>query len=268
MSPWVASSYLFVPGVRRDRFDRAAGAGAGAIILDLEDAVAPTEKVVARGAVRSWLQGPDHVGYVRVNAFGSPWFEDDLASIVGTPGLAGVVLPKTECSDTANRVANGTGAPVIALIETARGLAAARELASTDGVGRLALGHLDLAINLRCDPTRDAMLAARSELVLASVLAGISAPIDGVTTAVRDAAAVTDDAGYGKSLGMGAKLAIHPVQVPQINAVFAPSDDEIAWARSVLDAAGGGSVIALEGQMVDKPVIERARRLLQSVRQP
>lgn len=103
--------------------------------------------------------------------------------------------------------------------------------------------------------------------MLASVLAGIAAPVDGVTTAVRDAGAVTEDAAYGKSLGMGAKLAIHPVQVPQINAVFAPGDDEIAWARSVLDAAGDGSVIMLDGQMVDRPVIERARLLLQSARQ-
>lgn len=148
----LVGSYLFVPGDRSDRFDRAAGAGAGAIILDLEDAVSPAAKVAAREAVRAWLQDPEHLGYVRVNGAGSEWFEEDLAAVTGAAGFLGAVLPKAESPGTASQVVDRTAAPVIALIESARGLAAARELASTDGVDRLALGHLDLAVDLRCDP--------------------------------------------------------------------------------------------------------------------
>ena len=151
------------------------------------------------------------------------------------------------------------GGGAIALIESARGLAAARDIARA--CGRLAFGSVDFAADLGCAHTREALLLARLELVLASRLAGLPAPLDGVTTAIHDDALVESDARHAAELGFGGKLLIHPKQVAAALRGFAPGEAEIAWARRVL-AAGGDGAVAVDGMMIDAPVRLRAERIL------
>jgi citrate lyase subunit beta/citryl-CoA lyase len=147
------------------------------------------------------------------------------------------------------------------LVETARGLAACRDIACAAGVTRLAFGSIDYAADLGMAHVRDALLIARAEIVLASRLAGLPAPIDGVTTAIDDDETIADDARYAAALGFGGKLCIHPRQIPPVRRGFAPSDAELAWARRIIVAPEGGAV-SVDGTMVDAPVRLRARQIL------
>lgn len=250
---------LFVPANRPERFEKAAAAAPDAVILDLEDAVAPDAKEAARGALRTDFTVLPVL--VRVNAAGTAWHAADLAAVARLKPAA-VLLPKAETPDTLNAVAAAIGpdVPVIALVETALGLAQARALAAHRAVTRLAFGSVDFCADLGCAHVREALLAARSELVLASRLAGIAAPIDGVTTRIDDAAEATDDARYARALGFTGKLAIHPRQIAPIREGFRPSAQDIAWAERVL--ASGEGAAAVDGAMVDEPVRIRARAIL------
>jgi len=250
---------LFVPAHRPERFAKAAAAGPDAVILDLEDAVPPEAKAQARAQLSTAFT-PLPV-LVRVNAAGTSWHEEDLAAVAALKPAA-VMLPKAEQPETVDHVAARIGAavPVVALVESAVGLAAARALAAHPAVARLAFGSVDFAADLGCAHTREALLAARSELVLASRLAGLPAPIDGVTTTIDDAALATDDARYARAFGFGGKLVIHPRQIGPIRDGFRPDTAEIAWARRVI--ASGEGAVAVDGAMVDEPVRIRARAIL------
>lgn len=248
---------LFVPGDRPDRFGKAAGSGADAVILDLEDAVAPGAKEMAREALRADFTTLPVL--VRVNGIGTLWHADDMAALAGH-GFAGVIVPKAEGGEAFAALCAAASLPVVALIESAGGLAEARRIAATANVVRLAFGSIDFCADLGCAHTRDALLAARSELVLASRLAGLAAPIDGVTTALDDTAMIRGDARHAQELGFGAKLCIHPRQIEAIRAGFAPEAAEVAWARKVL--AGGDGAVAIDGAMIDEPVRIRARAVL------
>jgi citrate lyase subunit beta/citryl-CoA lyase len=250
---------LFVPGNRPERFAKAAAAGADAVIIDLEDAVAPEEKEAARRAAAGVaLEGIEVL--VRINAAGTPWHAEDLAALASAR-IAGIILPKAEDPATlaAIRAALGDGRAVIALVESARGIAAARELAR--GAARLAFGSIDFAADLGCAHTRNALLIARLELVLASRLAGIAAPIDGVTATINDDTLTEADARHAAELGFGGKLCIHPRQVAPALRGFAPDAEEVEWARKVI-AAGGEGAVAVGGMMIDAPVRIRAERIL------
>lgn len=249
---------LFVPGNRPERFAKAAASGADCVIIDLEDAVAPEDKAMAReAAARARPEGVPLL--VRVNAAGTPWHGEDLAALAASP--AGIILPKAEETSALAviRAAIGPGRALVALVESARGLAAARDLARAST--RLAFGSIDFAADLGCAHTREALLAARSELVLASRLAGIAAPLDGVTAAIGDDALTEADSRHAADLGFGGKLLIHPRQVAAALRGFAPSSAEVEWARSVL-AAGGAGAVAVDGMMIDAPVRIRAERIL------
>lgn len=260
-----AHSYLFVPADRPERFAKALATGAHAVIVDLEDAVAPTAKEAAREALRQWLQGPDaRPVHVRINAPGTPWFQDDLNQCA-LAAVAAIVLPKAETQAQIQTVSQAApGKPVLPLIETAAGLAAARTLAATAGVQRLLFGSIDFQADMGISGEDDALLAFRSELVLASRLAQLQAPVDGVTTALDDAQVLALETARARRLGFGGKLCIHPRQVATVNEGFAPSPAELQWARRVLDAAqaSGGAAVAVDGKMVDAPVLLKARRLL------
>jgi len=181
--------------------------------------------------------------------------------------LAGVMLPKAEDPAAIETLAARLGHPVIALIETAAGLAAARAIAAAEGVTRLAFGSIDYAADLDCAHTREALLTARAEIVLASRLARRAAPIDGITISIDDADLITDDARYAASLGFGAKLCIHPKQIGPAAAGLAPSEAEIAWANRVL-AHTTDRAEKLDGTMVDAPVRRRAAAVLRRVPRP
>lgn len=262
--PMTALSYLFVPADRPERFAKALASGAHAVIVDLEDAVAPGTKNAARDALSQWLRSsaaqPVHV---RINAVGTPWFDEDLA-LCGLPAVAAIVLPKAESAGQLETLAERVGKPVLPLIESAAGLAAARQIALAPGVQRLVFGSIDFQADLGIEGEDDALLAFRSELVLASRLAQLLAPVDGVTTALDDAQAMAQDTARARRLGFGAKLCIHPRQVAAVNEGFKPSAQELDWAQRVLAAAqaSGGAAVAVDGKMVDAPVLLRAQRLL------
>jgi len=277
-------TYLFVPGDRPERFAKALASGADAVVLDLEDAVAPPSKAAARDAVAQAVaavataaeQGPRFV--VRINAEATPWFEDDLRALAAA-GARTLMLPKAERPDTVARVrtagAAGAADPaaegfaVLALIESARGVQGAEALAACEGVARLVFGTLDYALDLDLEVTahpshgQAGLDAAASRIAIASRAAGLAAPVAGVTTALDDEAALLDDWARARAHGYGAKLCIHPRQVAPIHRALMPTAEELAWAERVLAAAAAaaGAAVQLEGRMVDQPVIERARRL-------
>ncbi len=253
---------LFVPADRPERYAKAAACGADAIIIDLEDAVEPTRKAAARDALGQNGALPANVPvYVRLNGRATPWHAEDLAAVMQL-AVTGIVLPKAESVADVMAVADAlAGREVVCLIETAAGLAAAREIAGAAGTRRLAFGSIDFCADLGLAHVREALLMARSELVLASRLGGLVAPLDGVTAALGDAGIVEDDARYAATLGFGGKLCIHPAQVGPVMRGFRPSDAEIAWAERVL-AQGGEGAEAVDGAMVDAPVRARARRIM------
>ena len=251
---------LFVPACRPERFGKAALSDADGIILDLEDAVAPQDKDRARASLdRGFTTKPL---LVRINAAGTPWHEADL-NAVAVLQPAAILLPKAEDVAVIGAIAAGLAGrvPILALIETARGLAGARALAACPGVVRLAFGSVDFCADLGCQHLRDILLPSRFELVLASRLAGIAQPLDGVTLNLDDPASCHDDALHARALGMTGKLCIHPRQAEPVLRAFAPSEVEIAWATRVL-ACGEGAV-RLDGEMVDQPVRQRARRIIE-----
>lgn len=255
-----ARTFLFVPGTRADRYDKAIAAGADIVIVDLEDAVAPDDKAVARARVAAWLAGGG-TAVVRINGLDTPWFEADLDA---ARQATGIMLPKTGDRADLERIAELTGGtvPVIPLIETAQGVLRADGICSGPQVVRVAFGNIDLAAELGVEPaSRPALAAARSQLVYASRAWRLAPPIDGVTTSISDLDAVADDALHARELGFGAKLVIHPAQVTPVAEAFEPTAQELAWARAVLDAVEDG-VGVHDGHMVDEPVLARARRIL------
>ncbi len=268
----LAITYLFVPGNRPERFDKAADAGPDVMILDLEDAVHPDAKPAAREAIGVWLRGrPAATAYVRVNDSASPFFAADMAWLqslpAGTP-LAGLLVPKAEDPEALAAIAQTltrirADAALVAIIETAAGLHRIDVVAGAPGVTRLAFGSLDYAVDLGCAHTREALAFARARIVLASRVAGLPPPIDGVTTALKDDAVLAGDVAHARELGFSGKLCIHPAQVTAVRAGFLPAPEQLDWARRVLAATAGGShAVQVDGKMVDRPVIEQARRLL------
>ncbi|WP_411140211.1 HpcH/HpaI aldolase/citrate lyase family protein [Streptomyces sp. x-80] len=277
-------SWLFVPGDRPERFAKAAGSGADEVICDLEDAVAPEHKDAARRAVARRLapgqrqgrtqgqgQGPGQGGgsaFVRINGADTAQYAADVAALAGAPGLRGVVLPKSEQVDQLHALiaALPRHVRVIALVETALGVHQATALARVPGVHRLAFGSVDFALDVGARDEPEPLRYARSRLVLASRVAGIAAPLDGVTTRLDAPEVLAADARAARGLGFGGKLAIHPAQIDGINAAFGPTPREREWAERVLAAVreAGGSAIRVDGQMIDRPRVELARRLLGS----
>lgn len=263
-----ARSYLFVPGNRPERFARACSSGAHAVIVDLEDAVPPGEKDTARAALAAWLS-PANPVFVRVNAADTPWHAADL-ELCKAAGVAGVVLPKAEfIGNHLIDICEAGDRHILPLIETAAGFEAARKIAGSPRVQRLLFGSIDFQVDLGIDGEGDELLFFRSQLVLVSRLAGIQAPVDGVCTEIDEPETLEADTLRGKRLGFGGKLCIHPRQVPLVNARFAPSPEEIVWAKRVLEAAdkADGAAVAVDGRMVDRPVILKAERIaLEAVR--
>ena len=262
----IPRSYLFVPADRPERIAKALVSGADAVIVDLEDAVAAPAKDEARHALAAWLRaagaGPQVV--VRVNGADTEWFSADLATCAA-PAVRAVMLPKAgQRGDVAAVHQALPGKPIIALIETAEGFDRMREIAHSAGVERLAFGSIDFQLDLGMAGNGEELLFFRSHFVLESRLARLAPPVDGITTAIDDAALVERDAQAARRLGFGAKLCIHPRQVEAVNRGFMPTATEIDWARRVLAAAqqAAGAAVAVDGKMVDRPVLMRAEALL------
>lgn len=261
----MSRAWLFVPAHRPERFDKALASGADRVIVDLEDAVAPADKDAARAALAAWLAGTQAGVAVRLNAADTAWFEADLA-LLDHAAVQAVVLPKAEDTAVLARLhALRPDAALVPLVESAAGLAAARALAAAPGVLRLAFGHIDFQVDLGLrGAAEDDLLPWRCELVLASRLARIAPPLDGVTVALDDPDVLQADVQRACRLGFGGKLCIHPRQVAAVRAGFAPTPEQVLWARRVLEtaAAAGGAAVALDGKMIDKPVMLRAEAIL------
>lgn len=251
-------TYLFVPGNRPERFAKAYSSGADAVIIDLEDAVSQGEKLVARANAAAWVS-PEHPVLIRING------ADDLA-VCGLPGVAGIVLPKAERVEDMPQIDK----PVLPIIETARGFWNVSALAHAPNVQRLMFGSIDFQLDLGIHGEGEELLYFRSQLVLVSRIAGLPAPVDGITTVFDSPDAVRTDTQRARRLGFGGKLCIHPKQVPIVNQCFGPTREEEAWARRVVDAAAtaDGGAISLDGQMIDRPVLARALELLKQAREP
>lgn len=257
-----AATWLFVPGDRPERFAKAQASGADLIVLDLEDAVAPDRKQEAREHIRQWLAAGNS-GVVRINAAGTDWYTADLAML--SEHRATAMIPKAEDPAALRDAADtlGTDPAIVALIETARGVLNVAAVADVAAVRRLAIGTFDLAAQLGIDPTdRQALAAARGALTLASAAAGLPGPVDGVTAAIDEPDLLTDEVNHARTLGFTGKLCIHPRQVPTTAAALRPGTQDIRWATSVMEASTTDGVAVLNGQMIDKPVVDRARRIL------
>ncbi|MDM0023957.1 HpcH/HpaI aldolase/citrate lyase family protein [Variovorax saccharolyticus] len=270
----LARTFLFVPANRPERYARALETGAGAVIVDLEDAVAPDQKIAARAHLTqglATLPAADRTRLlVRVNAAGTPWHGDEreLMAELSEGGLGGVVVSKAEdpADLAAMAAAIGDACVLVPLIESAAGFAALNAIAAVPRVLRLAFGHLDFQVDLglACDADEVELASIRLGIVLASRGSGLAPPIDGVTLDWRNLERLESDTRRARRGGFGAKLCIHPAQVAPVHAAFGPGSDELAWARRVLEAArdARGGVISLDGQMIDTPVVRMAESVL------
>jgi citrate lyase beta subunit len=263
-----ARSFLFVPASDEHKLRRALGTAADVVVADLEDAVSVEQKDAAREVLRRVLPDEpfDALVAIRVNGAKTAFFAADV-ELVRELRPDVLVLPKA--SPAAVDELGAEGPPVVAIVETADGLREAYEVALRPRVQALIVGTIDLGVELRLEPRADAfeILFARSKAVLDSAAARIRAPIDRVWTDVRDGDGLEADARFARSLGFRGKACVHPDQVEIVNRVFTPSDEELTRARRVVEAyeqaAGEGEgVTALDGEMIDLPVVERARQVL------
>jgi citrate lyase subunit beta/citryl-CoA lyase len=250
-------SYLFVPGNRPDRFAKAYASKADAVIIDLEDAVPPSEREAARAHVANWLS-PDHPVLIRISGL-----NEDLA-LCDKPGVAGVMLPKAERIEDLAAIPN---AHLFPMIETALGFWYLSALAHAPHVERLIFGSIDLQLDLGIRGEGEELLYFRSQLVLVSRIAGLPPPVDGITTTFHTPEPVREDTRRARRLGFGGKLCIHPSQAPIVNECFGPTLEEIAWAKRVVEATAGtsGEAMSLDGEMIDRPVIARAQSILAQI---
>lgn len=231
-------------------------------MLDLEDAVAAQDKDAARAAVDQYLSTGVEV-LVRVNGTDTTWCVEDLQMLARR--RCGVMIPKAHSASQLQDVVEslGPGIPLVALIETAAGVSATAEICGVGPVVRAAFGSIDLGAELGVDPeVQPALHYARSAVVLGSAAAGLSAPLDGVTTDLSDDGPLTADVAHAAGLGFTGKLCIHPRQVGVVNALFSPSLEQVEWARKVTAGTENGKACVIDGKMVDKPVVDRARRIL------
>jgi citrate lyase subunit beta/citryl-CoA lyase len=267
-----AQAFLFVPANRPDRFAKSLATRAHAVIVDLEDAVPLSEKDAARDAIRRELtpflkQCPERL-VVRINACGTPYWDDDLR-LIEELGIRHLMLPKTESAEQLTQVSHALSfAPVlIPMIESAKGVDQLKAIAAHPNTLRLSLGNIDLqfSFGLQCGPDELELLPVRHQILLASRLAEIAAPIDGVTVQIASDAQLQADILRGKRLGFQAKLCIHPKQVDAVIEGFQPSAYEVEYAQAIVNAdrASSGGVIQLNGKMVDRPVVMLAYRVLQ-----
>lgn len=269
-----ARTALFAPASRPDRVLKAQSSGANVVIVDLEDAVAGQDKDLARENLTALLSETSAHGAltgpvaVRVNSPRTPAGAEDLAALSALSTLDlldAVVVPKVE--DTEHLAAVRAALPhthLVATIESAAGLIRLEILAAQDGLTRLATGTLDLAQDLGCALDSRTMDAARARLVTVSRALGLAGPLDSPTPQFKDLRPVKVAARLAKEDGFTGKACIHPAQVEVVAQAFAPTIDEIEWARSVINAEDGAT--SVDGSMVEGPVIARARAILDGVR--
>jgi citrate lyase subunit beta/citryl-CoA lyase len=280
-------SWMFVPGHRQKMIDKALGLNADAIMLDIEDGVAPNEKDTARQLIAEALgqeKAPHSPArFVRINAIGHARMDADLAAVV-RPGLEGLVCPKVETAEEVRKVdailnerepqlkMTRGGVKLLIAIESPRGLLNAPAIAAcSPRVCGLMFGAEDFGRELGLPTSREGeardMLYARSAMVVAAASAHVQA-VDGVWVDLKDPEGLVGFARQSRQLGFSGMSSIHPSQIDPINSHFSPTAEEITYAREVVKAfeaanARGDGSIAFGGQLIDRPIVERARRTLE-----
>ena len=279
-------SYLFAPADNRRILDKVFTAGADAVVIDLEDAVAPSAKSAARELLRSTLEALPGAGippvWVRINPVGSGIWRDDLAAVIG-PWLAGIRVPKAHDPDAVERIADfislressaGVRPGTVSLtltIESAVGAERCAELARCDRVTNLCFGNVDFLADIGASDAEDGLAAlyAHSRVVLASRVAGIRPPIAPVLTRLDDDVALRATTERFKNLGFFGRSCIHPKQLAVVHDVFTPTAAELARAREIVSTYetglenASGSEVARGGQFVDVAVVKRARSVIE-----
>lgn len=280
-------SWMFVPGHRQRMIDKALGLNADAIMLDIEDGVAPNEKDTARTNIAESLGREKTPGsptrYVRINAIGHARMDADLEAVI-RPGLEGLVCPKVDTPEEVrqvdailndreprNRLDPGSVKLLIA-IESPKGLLNAPAIAAASSrITGLLFGAEDFGREIGLPAVREGeardLIYARSSMVIAAAAAHVQA-VDGVWVDLNDAEGLTGFARQSRQLGFSGMSCIHPSQIDAINRTFSPTAEEIDYCRKVLQAfeeanARGDGSIAFGGQLIDRPIVERARRTIE-----
>lgn len=275
-------SWMFVPGSDSKKIEKAQQLPADMIIFDLEDAVVLNEKESARKKVKEALQKSGNCrNVVRVNSVNTPYFVDDVKEMV-SEGLHGIMLPKSEAreqillldellSKTEEEMGLNHKIAIIPLIESALGVCQADQIAaSSSRVQCLAFGSVDYALDIDAELTKEGLelLYARSLLINVSRSAGIQSPIDAVYTDIHDLEGLRKETVFIKKMGFQGKLVVHPKQIDIVNEVFIPSQEDIESARIIVSAyeksvREGLGAVQVNGKMIDYPVVERAKRILE-----
>jgi citrate lyase subunit beta / citryl-CoA lyase len=262
LDPVLARSWLLVNGAQRDRFEPAVRSRADIVVLDIEDAVAPKDKVTARDNVIGWLND-GNTDWVRVNGFGTPWWADDLEMLAKT-SVGGVMLAMVESVDhvteTAKRLPN---VPIVALVETARGLERITEIAATKGTFRLAFGIGDFRRDTGFGDNPATLAYARSRFTIAAKAAHLPSAIDGPTVG-SSALKLIEATAVSTEFGMTGKICLTPDQCATVNEGLSPSQDEISWAKEFFAEFNGAGGEIRNGS--DLPRIARANKILDLAR--
>ncbi|WP_205343192.1 HpcH/HpaI aldolase/citrate lyase family protein [Denitrificimonas caeni] len=265
----VLRSFLFVPATRPERINKALASGADGVIVDLEDAVEETAKGQARtNLVEYFAENPSAQIFLRINSIQDTANHQADLALCGYPQVIGIFLPKAEQAETINALFKQINKPLLLIIETALGVDQVSQLAQADGVQQLSFGALDLALDLGFRTGTEAAQQlcdqVRGLLLVASRLAGIAAPIDAVYPRIADSDGLLQQARYAADMGMGGMLCIHPKQINPVHQAFSPDAEEIQWAEEVLAlyAEHEQGVFMLNGEMIDAPVIAKARGIV------
>jgi citrate lyase subunit beta/citryl-CoA lyase len=282
-------SLLFVPGAEQRKLDRSREAAADLLVFDLEDSVVPDHKTRAREQVADHIRSAESSGAemaVRVNPPESPYFEADLEAVVSA-GARTIMLPKTQNPEVLGQVSVTLAAiearleipresvRLLALVETAAGISRVEALAGADSrIDALCFGNADFSLDMglpESDPSTGVLLHARCRLAIAAAAAKVT-PIDGVCLAVKDTAAFLEEGNFALRLGFEGKLCIHPAQAEIANSIFTPTADQIETALRVIEGwkaavAEGKGVFALDGKMIDPPVVDIQQRVIDRAKQ-
>ncbi|WP_367104189.1 CoA ester lyase [uncultured Psychrobacter sp.] len=276
-------TWLFVPATKLELISKAFASGADAVIVDLEDAVADKDKAQAQADLKQYFEAQNisqssissqsrnesnQPLWLRINKAGSSEFAEDLKLCQQLPSLTGVILAKAEQAADIEHVNREIGLPVIALIESAVGLCNLDAMAKVSGIHAFSYGFLDLCNDLGVQVnTKAADIVAnqiRYQLVVASKVHQLSAPIDTVYPDFNDSAGLTQRVQLWSQMGMSGMLCIHPKQVAIVQQALQPTLEELEFAKRVVEEyeRSGQAVFKIDGNMVDAPVIARCRELL------
>lgn len=268
----MSKSYLFVPALNIERVPKAFAKGAQAVIIDLEDAVSDTVKQQCQTNLKTYLTSTTaQAVWVRINAVDSEWFAQDIELVRKLDNICGIVLPKVETADDIAQLYHHiSDKPILALIETPKGMANIAKIATAQGLTALSYGFLDICqqLSVKADSEAGQMLAnqIRYQLLLHSQLNGLTAPIDCVYPPFNDHDGLAKRVAWWRDLGFSGMLCIHPNQVAIVNDMAKPTEAQLVFAKKVVDYYQKTQLaaFAIDGEMVDTPVIKQAIALLNS----